>query len=162
MTRQTLSPQRLKWIFLAISAAATVAASAATPGCGGGEPEFDKSALHTPETLVQEFVQRYKNLPERASARAKAAAAKSEKAIASLPDPDAPSGKSAQKEAAVKSKMAPQAQTLDGLIASLDQRLGEFRGISKADAVKQAVAALEKAPELKPDDRKVVVERLSK
>jgi len=162
MTRRIFAKQSLKWIFVACSTVVTVVSSAAAPGCGGDVPEFDKAAAHTPETLVQEFIQRYKGLPENASARAKATAAKIEKVRASLPDPDAPSGKSAQKEAAVKSKMAPQAQTLDSLIATLDQRLGELDGVSKADALKKAAELVEKAPELKDNDRKVVLERLAK
>ncbi|APW61776.1 hypothetical protein [Paludisphaera borealis] len=162
MTRQIFASQRLKWIFVALSAVVTIVSSMAAPGCGGDTPVFDKAAMHTPETLVQEFIQRYKGLPEQTSAKAKASAAKAEKVRASLPDPDAPSGKSAQKEAEVKSKMAPQAQTLDSLIATLEQRLGELDGVSKADAVKKAVELIEKAPEIKDADRKTVVERLSK
>jgi hypothetical protein len=161
MTRRIFARQSFKWIFAASSTVATVVSSAAAPGCGADAPEFDKAAAHTPETLVQEFLQRYKGLPENTSARARVNAAKVEKARASLPDPDAPSGKSAQKEAAVKSKMAPQAQTLDDLIATLDRRLGEIDGVSKADAAKKAAELIEKAPEIKDEDRKVVLERLA-
>jgi hypothetical protein len=162
MTRRIFAKPGLKWIFVASSMVVTVVSAAAAPGCGGAPPEFDKAAAHTPETLVQEFIQRYKALPQNASARTKAATSQVEKARASLPDPDAPSGKSAQKEAAVKSKMAPQAQTLDGLIATLDQRLGELDGVSKADAAKKAAELIEKAPEIKDEDRKVVLERLAR
>ncbi|MDR3623484.1 MAG: hypothetical protein P4L85_29395 [Paludisphaera borealis] len=162
MTRQIFASQRLKWIFVAFSAVVTIVSSMAAPGCGGDTPVFDKATQHTPETLVQEFIQRYKGLPEQTSAKAKANAAKAEKVLSSLPDPDAPSGKSARKEAEVKSKMAPQAQSLDSLIATLEQRLGELNGVSKADAAKKAVELIEKAPEIKDADRKTVVERLSK
>jgi hypothetical protein len=83
----------------ALAAIFTVTLMTSLHGCGGDAPEFDKTALHTPETLVQEFVLRYRRLPAQVSAEAKAQAARLEKVQAALPDVDAESAKSARSEA---------------------------------------------------------------
>lgn len=131
-------------------------------GCGGGEPEFDKTALHTPETLVQEFVIRYKALPAQASAKEKARAARIEKAKAAIPDVDAESNKSSRLEAESKKKNAEKLETLDHLIETLELRLGRLKDISRADAAKKVIELIEKEPSIKKDDRQAVIDRLGK
>lgn len=150
-----------RWLAAPASAIALVAGLAAFQGCSA-EPEFDKSTLHTPESLVQEFMIRYKRLPEHATARQKAQADKSAKALAKLADPDAPSGKSQATEAVKKKAVRETLDTLDNLIDTLATRLGELKGISRSDAAKQAAELIRKEPTIREDDRKAVLDRLGK
>jgi hypothetical protein len=148
-----------RWLAALASAMSLVAALAAFQGCSS-EPEFDKAALHTPETLVQEFMIRYRRLPEHATAKQKAQAAKFAKVQASRPDPDAPSGKSERKEAERKRVERAKVDTLDAVIDTLATRLGELKGISRSDAAKQAADLIRKEPSIQEDDRKAVLDRL--
>lgn len=132
------------------------------PGCWGETPEFDKSSLHTPESLVDEFVLLYKRLPGRSSDKVRTQVAEAEKKRSSLPDVDAPSGKSARKEEQAKKKMAEDTETLENLLIRLEERLGALPGMSRSEAAKKAVAAVEKSTEIKDDDRKTITDRLNR
>jgi hypothetical protein len=157
MPPRLLSSRRVNLAIAALSSLSTLLATAALQGCGE-TPVFDKSLQHTPETLVQEFVVRYKNLPEN---RRTLKSAKSAKPKGEAPDVDE-AGKSSRKEAAVKGAMIKEAETLDNVLATLEERLGKIEGVPRAEAAKQAADLLEKEPAVQEEDKKAVVERLRK
>lgn len=153
-----IDPSRARrWLSLALMALAP-AAAALLLGCGGGTPEFHQGVKDTPQSLAEEFVFRYKALPENASEKAKAKAAAAEKAQAALPDVDAQT-KSSHAEAATKKAAMP---TLKGLLDDLDARLGQVEGTSRADAAKAVLEAFEKEPAVRAEDRATISERLKK
>ncbi|WP_165246825.1 hypothetical protein [Paludisphaera soli] len=155
MTPRPLSSRRATLAIAAFSSFFTLLATAALQGCGE-TPEFDKSLQHTPETLVQEFVVRYKNLPEN---RRTLKSAKTAKPKGEAPDVDQ-AGKSSRKEAAVKGAMLKEAETLDNVLATLEERLGKLEGVPRAEAAKKAADLLEQEPAVKDEHKKEVVERL--
>ncbi|MFO0890227.1 MAG: hypothetical protein U0790_13940 [Isosphaeraceae bacterium] len=157
----SIRPRWTRWLAALTSALSLVGALASVQGCSA-EPEFDKAAMHTPESLVQEFVIRYKRLPEHATAKQKAQAARIAKAQAALPDPDAPSFKSERKEAATKQTERQKTETLDHLLDTLTTRLGQLRGISRSDAAKKATELISKEAAIKEEDRQAVIDRLGK
>lgn len=146
---------------LSVLATCLAVVVAALSGCGG-RPEFDKALAHTPESLVHEFMLRYEDLPDQATAKQRERAAKQAEAQAKLPDVDSGSGKSSRKEAAVKSQALAQTQTLDNLIDALDRRLGSVEGMSRQEAVTKAIELLDYEPKIRDEDRKAVIDRLSK
>jgi len=159
MPRRMISSPRLRALVSALATCLAVVA-AAVSGCGG-DLEFDKSVAHTPESLVQEFMIRYKDLPDQATAKQKERARKAAEAQAKLPEVDA-GLKSSRKAAATKSQMLAETQTLDNLIDALDRRLGSVEGMSLKEAAAKAVELINKEPSIRDEDRKAVVERLSK
>jgi len=144
----------------ALSGCLTIVAMAALPGCGGN-PEFDQAVAHTPESLVEEFMIRYKNLPGQANAKQRERALKAAEAQAKLPEVDA-GLKASRKGAEAKRQMLAETQTLDNILDALDRRLGSVKGLSRREAVAKAAELLQKEPDLREEDRKVIVERLSK
>jgi hypothetical protein len=151
-----IDPSRTKrWLPLALMALVPVAASL-LPGCGGETSEFHQDVKDTPQSLAEEFVFRYKALPENASEKAKAKSAAVEKAKAALPDVDAQT-KSSHAEAATKKAAQP---TLDGLLDDLDARIGKVQGASRADVAKAVLGAVEKDPAIREEDRAVISKRL--
>ncbi|WP_422926320.1 hypothetical protein [Singulisphaera sp. PoT] len=125
------------------------------PGCGGNDAEFSKETQYTPETLAQEFVFRYKSLPERRSNREKSKADALEKFKASVPDADE-ARKSAKAEASKKGS----APTLEGLVAEFSTKLGSIPSLPRPEASKQFLSALSKDSTVKPDDLKAITEQL--
>jgi len=157
MSRPASASRRANLAVAAASALLTLFATAALQGCGEQEPEFDASVQHTPETLVQEFLVRYKNLPENRKALKSTRPSKEKEA----PDVDE-AGKSSRKEAAVKGAMLKESETLENVVATLEDRLGTIQGTPRAEAARKAVELIEKEPSVKEDDRRALVERLKK
>lgn len=159
MSFPDIPPRRFDLAAVVLASTLAVLATAAIQGCGGGEPTFDQSLKHTPETLVEEFVTRYKNLPAHRK-EAKGAKAARTKA-ADSPDVDE-AGKSSRREAVTKGEMAKETETLENVAATLEERLGQIAGVPPAEAAAQAAALIEKSPDVKDDDKKTVLERLKK
>lgn len=156
MSRRDTSPRRSRLAIATLSTILTVLTTIGLQGCGE-TPVFDQAAKHTPQSLVEEFVARYKNLPpNRKPAKGSGGKAKGE-----APDVDE-AGKSSRKEAATKGEMLKESETLDQVLETLTYRLGKLDGVSRADAAKQAVDLIEKEPSIKSEDKDVVVERLRK
>jgi hypothetical protein len=130
--------------------------SSGLPGCGGGKAEFHKDAADTPESLAQDFLFRYKALPDRQSAREKARTAALEKARAAVPDIDAQT-KSARAEAAVKKASGP---TLERLIDETQARIARIPGLPRAEASRKFVDALSKEGTIAQDDLRLIRESL--
>lgn len=126
------------------------------PGCGSGTPEFHQDVRDTPASLAEEFVFRYKGLPEQASARSIAKAEAVEKAKAALPDVDAET-KSSHAEALTKKAAVP---TLGGLLDDLDARLGKLTGTARSDAAKAVLDILDKESAIREADREAITKRL--
>lgn len=160
MFRRKISAPRFHGI-ASVTAALPAIVALALSGCGE-RLEFDKAVGHSPESLVQEFMIRYQGLPDQATAKQQARAAKEAEARAKLPDVDAGSLKSSRKEAAVKSQALSQTQTLDNLLDALDRRLGSVEGLSRKEAAAKAVELINNEPDIRDEDRKVVIERLSR
>ncbi|MDG3007662.1 hypothetical protein [Paludisphaera mucosa] len=158
MSRTILSSRRAHLAIAACSALLTILTTAVLQGCGGAEPVFDQSVKHTPETLAQEFVTRYKNLPanRKPLKSARSAATKGE-----APEQDE-SAKSSRKEAVVKSEMLKESETLENIVATLEERLGKLEGVPRAEAAKKAAAVIEQEPAVKAEDKAAVLERLKK
>jgi hypothetical protein len=129
------------------------------PGCGSSKPEFSPETQQTPDSLAQEFVFRYQGLPSQASGKAKARAATAEKAKAKAAAllEEGERKKSAQ----ATTKKAPVA-TLDALIDSLELKLGEVPGVSKAEAAGKVLERLKGQSSIDEADRAVISERLGK
>ncbi|AMV40799.1 hypothetical protein [Planctomyces sp. SH-PL62] len=161
MNRITLSSPRANLAIAALSSFLTILATVALQGCGGETPVFDQSLQHTPETLVQEFLVRYKNLPENRKALKASRSAKSATAKGEQPDVDE-AGKSSRKEAAVKGQMVKESETLENVVATLEDRLGTVQGVPRAEAAKKAVELIENQSDLKAEDKQAVIERLKK
>jgi len=149
---------RLRLFCAGVSACLTVVL--VLSGCGG-DLEFDKSVGHTPESLVQEFMIRYKTLPDQATAKQRERAAKEAEAQAKLPEVDA-GLKASRKAAATKSQMLAETQTLDNLVDALDRRLGAIEGMSRKEAAAKVVELINWEPNIRDEDREIIIERLSK
>lgn len=158
MSRQAIPSRRSRLAVAALSSLLTVLTTVGLQGCGE-TPEFNQALKHTPETLVEEFVARYKNLPP--NRKPLKAARGGAQAKGEAPDIDE-AGKSSRKEAATKGEMLKETETLENVVATLEERLGKLEGVSRAEAAKKAAELIEKAPAVKDDDKKAVVERLKK
>lgn len=105
---------------------------------------------------------RYETLPDQATAEQREKLAKQAAAQAKLPDVDSGSGKSSRKEAAIKSQALAQSQTLDNLVDALDRRLGLVKGMSKREAAAKVAELIDYEPNIRDEDREVIMERLNK
>ncbi|OJW19956.1 MAG: hypothetical protein BGO49_10535 [Planctomycetales bacterium 71-10] len=156
MSRQASPSRRSRLAIAASCTLLTVLTTVGLQGCGE-TPEFNQALKHTPETLVTEFVARYKNLPPNRKPLKSARA----KPKGEIPEQDE-AAKSSRKEAATKGEMLKESETLESVVATLEDRLGQLEGISRADAAKKAAELIEKEPAVKDDDKQAVVERLKK
>jgi hypothetical protein len=158
MSRQATPSRRSRLAIAALRALLTVLTTVGFQGCGS-PPEFSAELKHTPETLVTEFVARYQNLPtNRKGLKGSSGGATTERKVIDSDE----AGKSAKAEAATKSEMLKESETLESVVAALENRLGKVDGMSRAEAAKQAAGLIEKEPSIKDEDRKDVVERLRK
>ncbi|SIO66259.1 hypothetical protein SAMN05444166_8020 [Singulisphaera sp. GP187] len=135
----------------------TLAASALFPGCGNNAVEFDKDAEHNPESLAQEFLFRYKALPDRASTRQKARIAAREKAEAAVPE--AVDQTKSERGATTKKVAVP---TLEGLLTETEERVAGVPGMSRTEAGRKVVELLAKETAITPDDLRLIRERLAR
>ncbi|AGA30228.1 hypothetical protein [Singulisphaera acidiphila] len=140
-----------------IFALLTLAASAGFPGCGNHAVEFDKAVEQNPESLAQEFLFRYKALPDRASARQKARMAALEKAEAAVPE--AVDQTKSERGETTKKVTVP---TLEGLLTETEGKVAGIPGMSRTEAGKQVVEFLAKESAITPDDLRLIRERLAK
>lgn len=156
MSRQASPSRRSRLAIAAVCTLLTVLTTVGLQGCGE-TPEFNQALKHTPETLVTEFVARYKNLPpNRKPLKSERGKPKGE--VAEQDE----AAKSSRKEAATKGAMLKESETLESVVATLEDRLGQLEGISRADAAKKAAELIEKEPALKDQDKQTLVERLKK
>ncbi|WP_406697125.1 hypothetical protein V5E97_39680 [Singulisphaera sp. Ch08] len=139
-----------------IFALLTLIVSAGFTGCGNHAVEFDKDAEHNPESLAQEFLFRYKALPDRASTKQKAQIAAREKAEAAVPD--AVDQTKSERGATTKKVTVP---TLDGLLTETEGRVAGVPGMSRTEAGSKVVEILAKEPAITPDDLQLIRERLA-
>lgn len=144
----------------ALSGCLTIVALTTLPGCGENA-EFDQAVAHTPESLVQEFMIRYKNLPDQANAKQRERALKAAEAQAKLPEVDA-GLKASRKGAETKRQMLAETQTLDNILDALDRRLGSVEGLSRREAAAKAADLIQNEPGIRDEDRKIIIDRLSK
>ncbi len=111
--------------------------------CGPAEPQVDKRALYTPESLAGELAYRFRQL----NPVAKSTAArykpnpKAEKDIAERRDRSEPAkNKTSGGAPARKKQTGP--PTLDDLLADIDGKLGLLRGVTRADACKKMIETI--------------------
>lgn len=143
----------LSFVFMLL----TLAAAVGSPGCGNNTVEFDKAAEHNPESLAQEFLFRYKALPDRASAKQKARIAAREKAEAAVPD--AVDQTKSERSETTKKATVP---TLEDLLTETEERVAGIPGMSRTEAGSKVVEILAKDSTIPPDDLKLIRERLAK
>ena len=143
----------------AAAAVVGVVLTALAPGCGRGEPEFDKAALYTPESLAQELAFRYRGLkPEaRKSTRRAGAGTKSEKRLAAL-ERARQAEKKGGDTAATKKRTGP--PSLDDLLDDIDRKVDLLKGVSRPEACRQMGESLAKDSSLDENDKKLLAEKL--
>jgi hypothetical protein len=155
-----LSPSRA-------SAVAAVAAAvvlglvlpALASGCGPGEPQVDKAALYTPESLAQELAFRYSALKPEAkkSTRKTSSGAKSAKRIADLERARTAEKKRGNTEATKKRTGPP---TIDDVLEDVDSKINMIKGTSRAETYRQMIATISKDSSLTESDKQLLTEKL--
>ena len=130
-------------------------------GCGPGEPEYDKAALYSPESLAQELAARYQDLsPDArktaAGSRASLEAAKitAAKEKAELVRKKGVTGEAVQKQA--------RPATVDDLLADIGNKLTLIKGMSRADACRKMIDTFSNDRSLSAPDKKALTELVGK
>ncbi len=133
--------------------------SIAAPGCGTGEPQVDKSAFYSPESLADELALRYRALkPEaRKFTRPVAAGSKAAKRAAAL-DRARQAEKKGGGAEVPKKRAGP--ETLDDVMADVDSKIDRIPGTPRPEACKKMIDALSKDAALSADDKKLLSGRL--
>jgi hypothetical protein len=133
--------------------------SASSPGCGPGQPEFDKAALYTPESLAQELVLRYGalNAEARKSTRKVIPGSKAAKRIAAVAQAAQAEKKGGNPEAA-KKRTGP--QTIDDVLEDIDAKIDKIPGTSRAGTCRQMIEVISKDGSLTEDDKTLLSEKL--
>jgi hypothetical protein len=131
--------------------------------CGPGEPEVDKAALYTPESLASELAYRYRQLnPDARSA-----------AVRYRPDPRkekalqerqgrAEQAKNKATGGAPAKKKQTGPPTLDDLLADIDSKLDLIRGVSRADACKKMAETISGDSSLSDGDKQRLKELVAR
>jgi hypothetical protein len=155
-----LSPSRAG-AAAAVAAAVVLGLTLSTlgPGCGPAEPQFDKTALYTPESLAQELAFRYSALNPTAkkSTRKMSSGAKSAKRIADLEG-----ARTAEKKggntAATKKQTGP--PTIDDVLEDVESKIDTIRGTSRAETCRQMIETISKDSSLTESDKQLLTEKL--
>ena len=126
-------------------------------GCGPGEPEFDKAALYTPESLAQELATRYRELGPDAtkSTPGRKLEAQSAKIIAAMEKGELARKKGVTREA-VKKQARP--ATVDDVLANIANKLSLIKGMSRADACRKMIDTFSNDRSLSAADKKALTE----
>jgi hypothetical protein len=133
--------------------------SIAAPGCGSGEPQVDRSAFYTPESLAEELALRYRTLkPEaRKFTRAAASSSKSARRAAALDR-----ARQAEKKGGggdePKKRTGP--ETLDDIMADIEAKIDKIPGTARPEACKKMSDALPTDATLSADEKKLLSGRL--
>jgi hypothetical protein len=138
-------------------AAAVVLILSVVHGCGPGEPEFDKAALYTPESLASELASRYRALPTsaRKSTRGTKSSADAETVLAHQESGEKARKKGVTTEATKKRTIA---LTVDDLLDDIGNKLGLIKGVSRTDACRKMIDTFSSDRALSADDRKALTE----
>jgi hypothetical protein len=130
--------------------------------CGPAEPEVDKAALYTPESLASELALRYRQLNPDAKAAAVRFQLKPRDAKR-LEEQRARSEQAKNKvlggPPAKKKQTGP--PTVDGLLADLDSKLDLIKGVSRADACRKMVEAISSDASLSESEKQRLTEFVS-
>jgi hypothetical protein len=127
----------------AVSAICMLLLAALGLSCGPAEPEVDKAALYTPESLAGEMAYRFRQLnPDAKSAAARYKTnPKADKNLAERRAQSEPAkNKTSGGAPARKKQTGP--PTLDDLLADIDGKLGLLRGVTRADACKKMIETI--------------------
>lgn len=145
------------WV-TAASAVLVVLGMLITSGCGSGDPEVDKSALYTPESLAEELAFRYRALkPDaRKSVRGGGAKGRSARTAKAIEQANAASKKESSGE--IPKRSGP--PTLDDLMADIDAKVGKVFKTTRAEVCKKMIESIAQDSSLTADDKKVLTEQL--
>ncbi len=134
----------------------TAAAPILSSGCGSTEPDVDKAALYTPESLAQELALRFAALNPDVKKTKTTYKAKplSAKAIATRERAD--QAKKQGQPAVTKKRSGP--PTIDDLLADIDGKLNLLKGVSRGDACRKMVDAISQDKSLGEADKTTLTE----
>ena len=120
-----------------------IALSVLGDGCSQGEPEVDKSAEYTPESLAQELAFRFSGLsPEsKKSTRRPLRRSKSDKSVADL-ERSEKSNKKSQGAPLAKERSGP--PTVDDLLDDVGSKLDKIKATPRAESYKNLIEAISK------------------
>jgi hypothetical protein len=131
--------------------------------CGPAEPEVDKAALYTPESLASELAYRFRQLnPDARSAAVryrrdpKKAKDLEERRQRAEPAKNKTSGGAPAR----KKQTGP--PTLDDLLADIDSKLDLIRGVSRADACKRMTESISGDSSLSDGDKQRLEELVAR
>jgi hypothetical protein len=131
--------------------------------CGPGEPEVDKAALYTPESLASELAYRYGQLnPDARSATVRYRRdPRKEKALQERQG-RAEQAKNKTLGGAPAKKKQTGPPTLDDLLADIDSKLDLIRGASRADACKKMAETISADSSLSDGDKQRLKELVAR
>ena len=114
-----------------------------------------------PESLLQEFVLRYKRLPDQATAKQKAQAARIAK-VQAASRPRRPFRQVAAEGGRDETQRTPEDRDPGPPDRHPGTRLGQLQGIGASDAAKKAIEQIRKETSIKENDRQAVIDRVGK
>jgi hypothetical protein len=131
--------------------------------CGSDEPEVDKAALYTPESLASELAYRFHQLNP--DARSAAVQYKTNprdgKDLAERRAQSEPAKNKALGGAPARKKQTGP-PTLDDLLADIDGKLNLIEGVSRADACKIMIESISADSSVPDDDKQRLKELIGK
>ncbi len=131
--------------------------------CGPGDPDVDKAALYTPESLASELAFRFRELnPDARSVAARYRRnPKVEKDLAERrARSESAKNKAAGGAPAKKKQTGP--PTLDDLLADIDSKLDLIRGVSRSDACKKMAETISRDSSLSDGDKQRLKELIAR
>lgn len=128
--------------------------------CGPGEPEVDRSALYTPESLASELTYRFRQL----SADAKSAAVRYQHSARNSKGPgeETESAKNKTSGGAPARKKQAGPPGLDDLLADIDGKLDLIPGVTRADTCKKMAETIAADSALPDGDKQRLKELVAK
>jgi hypothetical protein len=143
----------------ATTLALALALSTTAPGCGPGEPQVDRSALYTPESLAQELAFRYRELKPDARKFTRSAGPRikpEDRELARQIDEKAEKKKGGAE--VPKKRTGP--PTLDDVMADIDSKIDKIPGTPRAETCRKMIETLSKDASLPAEDKTLLSDRL--